>query len=121
MGPSQAPQRAAFSEAPGPYVFPSTQGDFKEEEIFHGNGNLAGSLLPSFFSQLRFNSHTTNSTLLQRTIQGRRGDSLGEASDFGLGHDLTGIGLCPDGGAPAWDSLSPLHLCSLSLSLSQNK
>ena len=49
MGSSQAPQWAAFSETPGPYGFPSTQRDFNKKEIFHCNGNLAGSFLPSFF------------------------------------------------------------------------
>ena len=38
---------------------------------------------------------------------------------FGLGHDLTFVGLCAGSVAPAWDSLS-LHF-SRSLCLSQSK
>ena len=45
--------------------------------------------------------------------------------DFSSGHDLElRIGLCADSMEPAWDSLSPLPLCTslpCALSLSQNK
>ena len=45
--------------------------------------------------------------------EGRLRGSVGEASDFGSGHDLvvrefeSRVGLCPVSGEPAWDSLSP--------------
>ena len=68
--------------------------------------------------------------MLKCEVLGQLGGSVGLASDFGSGHDLTVhglkplIGLCADSVEPAWDSLSlpvscPSPISALSLSQKQ--